>query len=76
MKLLYFLCYYFFQNVKFCSRTTPAFLCASKGAFTPIRVRVLHEKADGSGRHVKSMDFIEIADVDADEGRGRGRGPV
>ena len=21
------MCYYFFQNVKFCSRTTPAFLC-------------------------------------------------
>ena len=58
--------------------------CVSKGAFTLIRirvlhrVRVLHEKADGSGRHVKSMDFIEIADADADadEGRGRGRGPV
>ena len=53
-----------------------------KVAFTLIRVRVLHrvralyEKADGSARHVKSMDFIEIADADADEGRGRGRGPV
>ena len=48
--------------------------------FTLIRVRlhhrVLHEKADGSVRHVKSMDFIEIAEADADEGRGRGRGPV
>ena len=32
-----------------------------KGAFTLIRVRVLHEKAEGSGRHGKSMDFIEIA---------------
>ena len=34
------------------------------------------KKADESGRHVKSMDFIEIADADADEGRGRGRGPM
>ena len=30
MKLLYFLyVLLFFQNVKFCSRTTPAFLCAT-----------------------------------------------
>ena len=37
-----------------------------------IRVRVLHKKAYGSGRHVKSMDLIEISDADADEGRERG----
>ena len=31
MKLLYFLyVLLFFQNVKFCSRTTPAFLCATE----------------------------------------------
>ena len=40
------------------------------------RVRVLHEIAGESGRHVKSMDCTEKADADADEGRVRGRGPV
>ena len=40
------------------------------------RVRVLHELAGESGRHIKSMDCTEKADADADEGRGRGRGPV
>ena len=35
--------------------------------------RVLHEEADGSVRHVNSMDFTEIANADADEGFGRGQ---
>ena len=50
----------------------------TKGTFTLIRVRVrvLHEIAGESGRHVKSMDCTEKADADADEGRGRWRGPV
>ena len=57
-------------------------IATSKGALTLIRVnvlrrvRVLHETADGGGCHIKSMNFIEIADADADEGRGRERGPV
>ena len=53
-----------------------------KGTFTLIRVRVrfrvrvLHEIASESGRHVNSMDCTEKADADADEGRGHGRGQV
>ena len=39
-----------------------------KGALT-LRTRM---EADGSVRHVKSMDFTEIANADADEGLGRG----
>ena len=45
---------------------------ASKCVRVRFRVRVPHEIAGESGRHVNSMDSTEKADADADEGRGRG----